>query len=138
MTSAVLVLPTDPATARQREVIEAMAIERDVVLVLPDALTVAEASAHIDALKATPRAEREPVAAGFYVADSVMYRVRVSRAGNTYAERLNIGDGRRYPTEWKLAGGWQYRLKTTEAITRDVADELIALAFTPAWLRDNA
>jgi tRNA U54 and U55 pseudouridine synthase Pus10 len=134
--SPVLVLPTDPATDRQRNTIAAMAAERGVTIAATRIATVGEASAVITELKAMAKVSRDEVAEpGFYLTTTALYRVRISRSGRTYAERLVVGDGRTTPTLWELAAGWQYRVSTRDAIESDYADELITTAFTATTKR---
>lgn len=138
MSAPVIVLPTDPATDRQRALIPTLAAERGVTVDVPEGLTAGEASERITALLKLPKIPREPTAAGFYVHDGTLYRVRVSKAGNSYAERLDLGNGRTTVPEWALAPGWAYRLTADEAITEEDGKAIAARFLTPRPRRKSA
>lgn len=136
-TQVILVLPTDPATDKQRALIPTLAAERGVEVVVPEGLTAGEASDRITALLRLPKLPRQATGPGFYVQDGTLYRVRVSKGGNTYTERLDLGNGRTTAAEWAYAAGWAYRLTAEQKISDEDGRAIVSQFMTPRAKRKS-
>lgn len=135
-------MTTAPATQRQIDYLfslmnrvqhlpdaEAVAVEQELARITANGTpgSKAVASEMISALlrmtAGAPRtpsarpADREPVAAGFYLMDGTVYRVKPNKAGtHTYATELDPTTGR-----WDYARGVVGRLSAADALTPEEA-----------------
>lgn len=71
-----------------------------------------------------PTIENPATEPGFYVQDGVIYRLRLSQAGNLYALRLLTDEGLSKADRWEYTKGVAQRLSADDALTADKAAEI--------------